>query len=383
VARDSQTRLDLDELRARRLRAQCLEPRLPRAGLPRAVKALIGVQAQLPSAAALALRARVRGLTAADLHSALGKAKLIRTWCMRGTLHLMAAADVEWALAAVPASTIRAAWQWLERRAGLKPDRAAQLLDEAHDLLRERGPLTRRELMAALAQAHGAGIAKAAHGLGWLGGLQGRFAYPMPSLDGPTPDRDAQPTYAALDSLLGRPVRVATWPDLRLLALRYLQGYGPAGPRDLAAWWGLPQADAAAAFEANSTRLERLDAPGGPMWAPRSAKWAAPPGPAPSPLVRLLPAFDNYLLGYRSREAAVAPEHQGRVFHGGMLVPVVVVDGQAAGVWRYEKRGNQIRIRAAPFASFSARAREAIAEEADDIGRFYGLAAALTFVREV
>jgi hypothetical protein len=111
---------------------------------------------------------------------------------------------------------------------------------------------------------------------------------------------------------------------------------------------------------------------------------ATSPGKAPrrQRTVRLLPAFDQYLLGYKSRDFAVPPEYQKRVFHGGEMAPVVLVDGLAAGTWRYERRGGQTRIAATPFASFTREVRDLIAEEADDIARFYGSSAALRFTRQ-
>jgi hypothetical protein len=71
--------------------------------------------------------------------------------------------------------------------------------------------------------------------------------------------------------------------------------------------------------------------------------------------------------------------YQKRVFHGGQVVPVVLVDGCAAGTWRYERRGKRFRISAEAFAPFTAEVRDLIAEEADDIGRFYDLTADLHF----
>ncbi len=103
----------------------------------------------------------------------------------------------------------------------------------------------------------------------------------------------------------------------------------------------------------------------------------APPGPA----VSLLPAFDTYLLGYAGREFAVPKPLQPHIFHGGQVVPTVLVDGLAAGTWRYQQAGSQMRIAIAPFGSFSHLVREQIAAEADDVARFYGLVPHLTVER--
>jgi hypothetical protein len=100
--------------------------------------------------------------------------------------------------------------------------------------------------------------------------------------------------------------------------------------------------------------------------------------PSSLPVVRLLPAFDTYLLGYGNRENVVRPEHQSEVYHGGQIVPVVLVDGLAAGTWRYERKGKRLAITARPFGDFDSAVSQGIEEEAEDIGRFFELPVTLT-----
>ena len=101
------------ELRALRLRAQCLAPRFPREALVDVVRTVCGVNAQLPSAMMLSLRARVKDLTVGDVETSRVKDRaVVRTWCMRGTLHLLATDDLEWLLSAVAPAVTRGAWRW-------------------------------------------------------------------------------------------------------------------------------------------------------------------------------------------------------------------------------------------------------------------------------
>ena len=118
-------RITLDELRALRMRAQRLAPRLPRKALVDVVRRLCGVNAQLYSAMALSLRARVENLSIEDVESnRVMDRVVVRTWCMRGTMHLLAADDVDWLLSAVAPSEVRGSW--------LEHERAEQVLDAAH-----------------------------------------------------------------------------------------------------------------------------------------------------------------------------------------------------------------------------------------------------------
>ena len=357
--------ISVEELRALRMAAQCLEPRWPREALVEVVQAVCGVNAQLYSAMALSLRARVRDLAGEDVEtSQVDARRVVRTWCMRGTMHLLAASDVDWMLSAIPPAIVGSGWRWLERRGGLKRERAAAVLDDAYKTLKRHGPMTRPDLMAALARKHGAEIGKAAAGIVWMNGMLGRVAF--------GPAQGSKPTYVALDDWLGRKVHLSSKPDHVELARRYLRGYGPAGPRDIAAWWGLPLTNARAAWAtlAEQGELIELRVEGQPVWllASESDRLGVV---AASPSVRLLPAFDTYLLGYDKRDVAVRPEHQKHVFHGGEVVPVVLVDGCAAGTWHYERRGKQVVIKVTPFAPFSPGVRELIREEAKEMGKFW------------
>jgi hypothetical protein len=357
------------------MRAQGLAPRFPKEALVDAVKALCGVQAQLPSAMELALRARVKNLTVEDIGaSRVEDRTLVRTWCMRGSLHLLAADDLDWQLSTVAPAVRRSSWRWFERKHGLDREYVSQILDEAHQVLRTNGPTSRTELMQAVAAKYGPQAIPAAAGVVQLNGLLGRVCF--------GPDHGADPTYVALEEWLGRSVAVSDSARYEKLARRYLQGYGPAAPRDLAAWWGCPLGEAKKAWASLEQELTVLTVEGQPVWQRASPPPDAHDAPSQDRVVRLVPAFDQYLLGYDVRDFAVPAAYQQHVFHGGQLVPVVLVDGFAAGTWRYEQRGKQFRVAVESFSSLSPDIRDLIAEEADDIGRFYNLMIDLRFFQD-
>ncbi len=354
------------------MKGQCLAPRLPRHSLVEVVHAVCGVNAQLPSAMALSLRARVEGLTREDIETSRVKDRtVVRTWCMRGTMHLLAADDIEWLLSAIPPAEIESGWRWLDRRGGLARPRAEKVLDAAYRILKGKGPMTRPALMGVLAGKYGEEVKAAAAGVVHLNGLLGRVCF--------GPQHGAEPTYVAVENWLGRRVTASRPPDYSALARRYLRGYGPAAPRDLAAWWGMGLTAAKTGWSALQQELVELDVAGEPAWllgvdAPALAESAHA-----GHTVSLLPAFDTYLLGYQNREFAVPAKHHSRVFHGGEIVPTILVDGCAAGTWRYEPRGSKMQITATPFSSFATTVRAGIAREADDIGRFLGLPVQLCY----
>jgi hypothetical protein len=302
-----------DELLGRyRLAAQRLTPSAVAADVTGAARAVAGVQAQDVRAAGLALSSRVPGLRRADVDGS----GLVRTWTVRGTVHLVDPADLPW-LDAVLGPRNRERFDAEMRKRG-DYEAAVGMLDDLVAVLAER-PLDRAGLLAELARRGHPALGQrsinvlmpwaAARGL--VAGLpDGRY-------------RAAQPP-PAVDADLA----------LATLAGRYLAGYGPAATADLAWWSGLPLSTARRALAAlrdTETAGELLALPG---------TLGAEPPPAPAAL--LLAAFDTTMLGWRTREPLVAAADDRHVQHGGgMLRPVVLTDGRAAGIWSLKPRASQ------------------------------------------
>jgi hypothetical protein len=347
--------LQADATRLARARSQyLLEERLT--GPAEAVGAVAGIQAQEPVAAALSIRVRTTGLTRADVDRALVEERsIVRLWAMRGTIHLVAAEDAAWLVDLFGPLAVRASHRRLEQLGVATADhpRAVSLIRTA---LAEDGPLTRAELMQHLAPAGITTDGQAAAHLPQLAALEGHVCF--------GPMRGSKDTYALVQDQVPKTApRLDRETALAELARRHVAAYGPAAPRDLAAWSGLPLRDARAGWQLIARELAEVDAAGERAWVPaRDAARAAEPPPSP-PLVRMLPAFDTYLLGYRDRAIAVPAQHSARVWPGGGIIrPTVVENGLAVGTWR--RAGARVTVE--PFAT----AEPAVEEELADIARF-------------
>jgi Winged helix DNA-binding domain len=347
-------RLSDDRFRRLRFRAQHLATPAPRRALDVVVRDVVGIQAQMPRAAALSLRARVAGLTLEDVRRALEERRtLVRTWVMRGTIHIVRAEDLPWMLGALPASVVRSVPRWLERRAGLVPETAPAAAREVARVVTRRGPLTRSEIVEALGLSPEAGV-----GLTWLAAQEGRICF--------GPDRGSEQTFVAVRRWLPDLPRPAP-PAAGLLGRRYLAGYGPAEAADLATWWGCTLGEARS--ELAAARAIEVDHRGTRLLALDGTADASLDRPA-RPVVRLVGAWDAYLLGHRDRGLILDPARARRVNRGGGWVhPVVLVDGRVAGVWRTEVHANRLRIEVERFRPIP---RPQLREEADDVGRFLG-----------
>ncbi|MDD1653010.1 MAG: winged helix DNA-binding domain-containing protein, partial [Methanomicrobiales archaeon] len=161
---------------------------------------------------------------------------------------------------------------------------------------------------------------------------------------------------------------------------RYLEGYGPAGPEDFASWSGLSPADAREGWRGVQEKgdLEEVRVGDRTLWMPGHRP--VPEGEPSPPAVSLLPAFDTLVLGYFYREHVVPARYRDRVYHGGQTVPVVLVNGAAAGTWRYDRRGKTLDVTVTPFERFDAATGDLIREEAEDVGRIFGLRTEVSFL---
>jgi hypothetical protein len=312
------------------------------------------------------MRARSRGLPAADVARALNDERsIVRSWLMRGTLHVVAAEDLGWLLPLLgPLFTRRQAGR--NAQLGLDDDVIAHGVAAIHRILAREGPLTRYELVDRL-RAAGVRLdprSQAPIHLVQAAALQGVLCLGR--------DRDnGEPTYVLIDDWIGRQKPAAPAAALGELARRYFRAYGPATIDDLAAWSGIPVGQARTAVAGARPSLAEVRLHGKPAFLLKGRlNQLTEPAPAMTD-VRLLPSFDTYLLGYRRRDLAVSQELQRPLQRGGgWLHPALVVNGRAVAAWTLRRSGGRGRVVVKPSAPIGVAARASIEAEVADIGRF-------------
>jgi hypothetical protein len=304
---------------------------------------LVGVQAQDLVAATLGIGVRADGLTASDVDRARNvERSIVRTWCLRGTLHMVAASDVRWLLDLVRPG--------LER--GNRARRNDLGLDDADtargvSVVCERlsqGPATRAEIATELRRHGVASEGQATIHVIWRAAIAGLVCC--------GPDRADESTFVLLDDWV-QGGSTANDPVAELVK-RYRVAYGPATREDFAAWSGLARRsiDQAWSDMQEAHRAPRLDR-----------------------TVRLLPAYDGLWVGYRDHGLLLADELQKRVFPGGGLIrPIVYCDGRAIGTWsrRATRRGIDVSV-----DLFESLDEQALARAVADLGRFFEVPARL------
>lgn len=352
------------------MRSQRLSGESP-ASVPEVLLGTAALQAQSTSASRLAVRPRSTALDAAAVIGACNDERaVVRTWLMRGTLHMVAADDVGWLLGLL-GPRFAARGRGRRHQLGLGEDVCERALTATRAILASSGPLTRSELVAALARS-GVVIDQ--------GGQAPAHLVMYAALSGLVcrgPERaDDEPTYVLLDDWVGRRRTLDGDRALKELARRYLRAYAPAGADDLAAWAGIGLGVARSALALLGGELAEiaLGAETGWMLAAEQLR----EDDAERPCVRLLPHFDSYLLGYRRRDLMLAPGFANRIqAGGGWIHPALVVDGWIAGAWRQARTRDRLSIVVEPFEQLQDEVVAGVEAEAADIGRFLGSDATL------
>jgi Winged helix DNA-binding domain len=360
--------LALPDARALLLRAQAQHLTNGSRVAPRpavVLREVVGLQSQLLSAAALGLRVRANGLTMRAVTTALTVDRSIaRTWLMRGTLHLVASDELRWLLSLLGPASERGSGR-RQRELGLDENVMARGIDAIRKILATSGPLTRGEIVERLVR-HGIRLDRKSQAPIHLIAAAARRGV---CCLGPDTD-DGETTYVLLDDWV--PPATAPMPGPGELARRYFRAFGPATLADFAAWSGLPAPMARASVLEAAGDLRQVSVQGqAALMATGQALTAATEARGS---VRLLPAFDTYLLGYKRRDLAVPASLERRLQRGGgWLHPAVLVDGRAVGAWSLRKTGKRADVVVDSVREARPIPRPALEQEVRDVARFLGL----------
>ena len=369
--------LTWDQVRAWRVTRHYLAARAPARRLLDVVSDVCGIHAQVSSAAELQLWARVEGATPEVVREALWERRVLaRTWSMRGTLHLLTANDLPLYVSALRTHDRWWKGAWL-KFVGLDEKQLRQLLEAIRRSLGRR-PLTRVELAEKVAKVAGpygrermlsnwGEMLKPAAFHGWL--ISG-------------PPRGQNVTFVRPDRWLGEWDEWDSNDAWREIVRRYLRAYGPARREELARWWGMQPAPAGRILKESQDELQEVDVNGHRAWVLAADVADLQKAGARTPPVRLLPAFDVYVIGSRPKESLVEKRFESRVFRqAGWVSPVVLVDGIVAGVWSHEQSAGRVNVTVEPFGKLSAAQRKEIAAEAERLGSFLGAPAQVSYGR--
>lgn len=325
------------------------------------VRLLCVMQAEDYPSAKWAVAQRSVGLTDADLDQALADGSIIRTHAMRPTWQFVTPADLRWLLMLTAPRIDKLNTYWY-RKVGLTDAIFAKSQAVLKRILKGGKQLTRAEISEALRQA---GIETT--------GMPLRFPYilmraeiDMIICSGALSGK--QHTYALFDERVPKTKPLKRDEALTEFVMRFFTAHGPATLRDFALWSGLTMADVKQGFEIVRSKLYSIEVEGLTLWFAKGMKLAK----LESPHVRLIPALDEYFIGYHDYVALLMdPVHRQAVADAG--AQTILVDGRVAGVWKKTIGKQQATIALNLFTALTESQKQALDAERKRYGQFLGM----------
>lgn len=348
-----------------------LARRVVPANLVPTVLDLCGVHAQLASTVPLTLAARVSGLTQARIDAALRERVLVKTWGMRGTLHVFAAEDLPLYCAA---QHTRDQYNNAAFLKAFELDLAdVEAVLDAIPRALDGQMLTRDELAARILA-----ITKRKHleqrlRSGW-GELLKPAAFRGLLCFGQQTGRNV--TFVRPDQWLGGWHEHDPEEALQEAFRRFLATYGPATREEIARWWGVRPPEAGRVVKLIRESLDEVDVEGSKRWMLAGEVKALRDAEPPTG-VRLLPSFDQLLvMSAPQSEAIVDAAFQDRVYRQRVAVwslPALLADGRLRATWTLERKRDRAVLKVTPFAAMGSAWLTALDEEAETVGEAIGL----------
>jgi hypothetical protein len=357
---------DLTAAEALRLRLAALLLRDHPSGAPRDVAGVVewfgAMQAQDLSSAMWSLGLRLPGSTAAGIHDALERREALRTWPMRGTVHLVPPRDARWML---ELTGERALTGVAARRAnlGLTEAMADKGVEALAAALRGRR-LTRAECVQVLTDAGVTATGQIGYHMLWYASQRGVTCI--------APNVGKEQTFVLLDEWAPEQASPSPEEALGILALRYFRSHGPATRQDLARWAGLTAAEVRQGIAAAGDALTTVRVDGAEMVADPALL-----GPhADADDVLVLPGFDEYMLGYKDRSMMLDDAHKEAIVPGGngVFQSTIVRAGRVVGTWKRTVGAKTVTVDARALVDLSAADRSRVSAAFEPYAAYLGLA---------
>lgn len=322
------------------------------------VRWMLALQAQDYPGVLWSIGRRVPGATQASVERALAAGDIVRSWPMRGTLHVVAPDDLGWMLAI---TRRRTATTMARRQAQLELSShdLAAVADRARSALHGGGILRRSDLLAAF---EAAGISTSGQrGYHLLLHLAVNAMIVFGPIDG------KHQTFALFDEWIRESRALEGDEALAEFARGYFRGHGPATDRDFAWWASLPLSEARTGIAAAGLASRMV---GGETYYLDPDVHAA----SSSVAVLALPGFDEYVLGYQDRSVSLPASLSEQVIPGnnGLFRPTIVVDGHVVGTWSRTERATTVDIELDVLPQLDAPTRELVEREFERYAAFIG-----------
>ncbi|MFI5935184.1 winged helix DNA-binding domain-containing protein [Actinoplanes sp. NPDC051494] len=355
--------LTMEQALAVRMRSLLLTREIRLGSVAEIVEWFGAMQAQDMASGLWSLGVRLPGSVRADIDAALERREAIRTWPMRGTVHLVPPADAHWMLDVMGVRALSGA---AKRREiiGLTEKTADRAVDVLRTALTGGGRFTRAECLTALNDAGVEVSGQLGYHLLWYASQLGVTCI--------APHIGKEQTFVLLDEWVPRSATPSRDEALALIAHRYFRSHGPATPADLARWTGLTLTDVRKGITLAGDALTTVTVEGVPMIVDPAL---LEPDPVALDDWAALPGFDEYMLGYKDRSMLLDDAHFTAVVPGGngIFQSTLVENGRVAAIWKRTLGKKAVTVQVTPLVPLTAAARKRAEAALEPFATFVGL----------
>ncbi len=250
---------------------------------------------------------------------AIDNGQIIRIHVLRPTWHLVHVDDVRHFLR-LTAPRIRTPLMTWARKMGVDARALLQYNKQIAQLLQANGPMSRTELVEGLGARNKA--------LGEYGASILLMNAELDEVICNAPMQNKETAYTLMDSRVPATQQLAVADALHVLAVRYFTSHGPATLADFTWWSGLSVADARKAFQSVLHIFDRIEVAG------VTYLYKGAYAPETIQAVRLLPSFDEYIISYKDRSAAIDACWQPlAITRNAIFKPVLIAGGRVVAIW--------------------------------------------------
>jgi hypothetical protein len=327
-------------------------------GVTDTVRHLFAMQAQDFAQALWGVGLRTPRSTRRDVRAAMERGEIVRSSPLRGTLMFLAAEDLRWMLRLTSERNL-SGLDTRHRQLEIDEATLSQARDQTERVL-AGGGLGRDAYLRALEDAGIRTTGQRGYHIIWMLAQRGVVCWGPPN--------GTQQALVLVDDWIASTPELDRDEALGQFAVRYLRGHGAASLADLAWWSGLTKADARRGIAVAAGRLNEVSFDGTAHWIEAGQQLASTRS-----AVHALPGFDEYLLGYADRSAALPAEFAERIVPGknGIFLPTIVRGGRVAGTWRRTTGREGTTLTRVPFAPLTDRESAALDRESERIHRFF------------
>lgn len=303
---------------------------------------------------------RLQNVKQQDVENAYNKGEILRTHLLRPTWHFVTSQDINWMLdltAPRIKSICKSRWKELELTES-DFNKFNKIIEKA--LSKEKG-LTRNQLQVVFENAK----------INTTGNRMSHILLraELDKIVCSGVNKGKTRTYALLRERIAKPKQIHREEALALLADRYFTSHGPATLEDFIWWSGLTVKDAKLALDIVETSFTSATIDSQTYWFKGSLS-----KPGKKMHVYLLPAYDEFLISYKNRSAALSIEPNNKVVsNNGIFYPVIIINGQVAGLWKRTIQKHNVIIETQLFKGPKKNEKRLIEQSVVNFSNFLGI----------